>query len=50
MVRQAAEAEGKLQNSHYDGKRKTWDWDNYAVLHIEQCVIMESLQIMATVV
>ena len=26
VARQTAEAEGKLQNSHYDGERKTWDW------------------------
>ena len=25
VARQAADAEEKLQNSHYDGERKTWD-------------------------
>ena len=33
MVRQATEAEGKLQHFHYDGERMTWDWDKYVALH-----------------
>ena len=43
MVRQATDAEGKLQNSHYDGQQKTWDWDKYVALHKEQHAIMVSL-------
>ena len=43
VSRQAAEAEGKLQNSHYDGERKEWDWDKYVIIHKEQHAIMESL-------
>ena len=43
VVRQAADAERKLQTSHYDGERKWWDWDKYVTLHKEQHVIMESL-------
>ena len=43
VAREAADAEGKLQNSHYDGERKTWDWDKYVVLHKEQHAIIESL-------
>ena len=33
VARQAAEAEEKLQTSHYDGERKTWDWNKYLALH-----------------
>ena len=40
---QAAEAERKLQNSCYDGKRIWLDWDKYVALHKEQHAIMESL-------
>ena len=43
VARQAIDAEGKLQNSHYDGERKSWDWDKYVALHKEQHAIMESL-------
>ena len=43
VARQAIDAEGKLQNSHYDGQRKAWDWDKYVVLHKEQHTIKESL-------
>ena len=43
VARQAAYAEGKLQNSHFYGERKTWDWDKYVALHKEQHSIMESL-------
>ena len=43
VARQAAYAEGKLQNSHFYGERKTWDWDKYVALHKEQHAIMESL-------
>ena len=43
VVRQAAEAEGKLQSSHNDGERKACDWDKYVLLHKEQHAIMESL-------
>ena len=43
MARQAAEAERKLQSSHYDGEKKGWEWDKYVTLHKEQHTIMESL-------
>ena len=43
VARQAIEAEGKLQNSHYDGERKMWDWDTFVALHEEQHTIMENL-------
>ena len=43
VVRQSADAEGKLQKTYYDGERKTWDWDKYFALHKEQHAIMESL-------
>ena len=43
VARQAVEAERKLQNSHYDGEEKMWDWDKYIALHEEQHTIMESL-------
>ena len=43
VARHAADAEGKLQNSHYDRERNSWDWDKFVVLHKEQHVIMESL-------
>ena len=43
MARQGAGTEGKLQNSHYDDERKTWDLDKYVSLHKEQHAIMESL-------
>ena len=43
MARQATDAEGKLQNAHYDGERKTWDWYKYVALHKKQHTIMESL-------
>ena len=43
VIRQATDVEGKLQNFHYDDKRKTWDWDKYVALHKEQHAIMESL-------
>ena len=43
VARQAACAEGKLQNSHCNGGRNTWDWDKYVALHKEQHAIMESL-------
>ena len=43
VARQATEAERKLQNSHYDGKRNYWDWDKYVTHHNEQHVIMEHL-------
>ena len=39
----ATKAKRKLQNSHYDGKKKEWDWDKYVALHKEQLTIMESL-------
>ena len=41
---QDAEAEEKLQNSHYDGENKTFDWDKYVTLNKEQNAIMESLK------
>ena len=43
VARQATEAEEKLQNSHYDGKKKMCDWDKYVALHKEQHAITESL-------
>ena len=43
VARKATEAERKLQNSHYDGERKTWDWDKYVAFHREQHTIMENL-------
>ena len=43
VTRQATEAERKLQSSHYDSKRKKWDWDKYVALYKEQHTIMESL-------
>ena len=43
MARQAAGAERKVQNSHYDGERKTLDWEKYVALHKELHIIMESL-------
>ena len=43
VARLATEAKRKLQNSHYDGEEKGWDWDKYIELHKEQCVFMESL-------
>ena len=43
MVRQATDAEGKLENSYYDGERKTWDWDMCVAPHKEQHAILESL-------
>ena len=43
VARHAAEAERKLQTSHYDGEKKGWDWDKYITLHKEQHAIMESL-------
>ena len=42
VARQVAVAEGKLQNSHDNSKRKTWHWDKYVALHKEQHAIMES--------
>ena len=45
VARQAAEAEGKLQNSHYDCKREMWDWDKYVALHKEQHAIMKNLRL-----
>ena len=35
--------ERKLQNSHYDGEKKGWDWNKYVALHKEQHTIMASL-------
>ena len=43
VARHAAEAERKLQTSHYDGEKKGWDWDKYITLHKEQHAIMEIL-------
>ena len=43
VPRQAAEAERNLKTSHYDGKRKGWDWDKYIILHKKQHAIRESL-------
>ena len=33
VVRQAAEAEGKLKNSHYDDEIEAWNRDKYDTLH-----------------
>ena len=44
VARQATEIDGKLQNSHYDDARKTWDEDKYIGLHKEQHAIMKSLK------
>ena len=35
VARQAADVEGKLQNTHYDGERKSWYWDKYVALQKE---------------
>ena len=43
VARRAADAEGKLQNFHYNGERKIWDWEKYVALHKERHTIMESL-------
>ena len=43
VARQATDAEGKLQISHDDGERNSWDWDKCVVLHKEQHAIIESL-------
>ena len=43
VARQATNAERKLQTSHYDHKKKGWDWDKCITLHKEQHAIMESL-------
>ena len=43
MARQAADAERKMQTSHYDGEMKGWDWDKYVSLHKQQHAMMESL-------
>ena len=43
VTMQATEAERKLQNSHYDGEKKSWDWDKYVAIHKEQHTIIESL-------
>ena len=40
---QDTDVEGKLQNSHYDDERKTWDCHKYVAPHKEQYTIMESL-------
>ena len=44
VVRQATKAKGKLRKSHYDGKRKMWDWNKYATPIKEQYVIMKSIK------
>ena len=43
MTRQATYAERELQNSHYDGEKKLWDWDKYVTLNKEQHTIIKSL-------
>ena len=35
VARNATDAEGRLQNSHYDGARNTWHWDKYVALYKE---------------
>ena len=45
VARQSTDAERKLQNSHYGGEKKRWDWDNYIALNKEQHTIMESLTV-----
>ena len=32
-----------LQNSHYDGEKKGWDWDKYVTLRKEQHTIMKHM-------
>ena len=43
ITRKAADAERKLQNSHYDHEKKGWDWENYVALNKEQHTIITSL-------
>ena len=43
MARQATDAEKKLQNSHYDRKKKSWDLDKYVAHQKEPHTIIESL-------
>ena len=43
MARHVAEAERKLQNSHYDDEKKGGEWDEYVTLNKKQHTIMESL-------
>ena len=43
MARQATDAESKLQNSHNDSEKKSWDWDRYVTLHKKQHTIIKSL-------
>ena len=43
MTRQATEEERKLHSSHYESKKKEWDWLKDATLHKKQYTILESL-------
>ena len=43
MARQAAGAERKLQNSHYDGEKKSWNWGKFVALNKEQHTVIKSL-------
>ena len=43
VIRQSTKVEGKLQNSHYEDKKKGWGLDKYFTLHKEQHTIMYSL-------
>ena len=43
VARQATGAERMLQKSHYNSKKKGWDWNKYVTLHKDQHMIMESL-------
>ena len=43
VARKVAGTERKLQNCHYDGKKKGWDWGMYNALHKEQHAIMECI-------
>ena len=51
VARQAAEADKKLQNSHYDGEKKEQDWDKYMLYSKKNSTqLWRALLIMATVV
>ena len=43
VASKAADAGRMLKTSHYDSKRKGWDWDKYVTFHKEQHVIIECL-------
>ena len=45
VAEKTIEAERKLQNQYYDGKKKGWDWDKYLTHQKEQ----QALRTIATV-